>query len=134
MTLSHSTHNSRSCAECHEIPGFVTPFADWQGSESARLELIRPSKHGIASRFFTRPRISPSMRAATKSVTARKPLADFFGLNDLVDALEKLLELIQALRADGVNVRYLDIGGGLGITYNDERPPLPKDASAWLIS
>jgi len=44
-----------------------------------------------------------------------------------LDALAKLVELIEALRADGVDVRYLDVGGGLGITYSDEKPPLPKE-------
>ncbi len=48
-------------------------------------------------------------------------------IQPFVDALSKILELIATLRAKGVNIQYLNIGGGLGITYSDETPPLPKD-------
>jgi len=44
-----------------------------------------------------------------------------------VEALKKILKLVEALRGQGVNIRYLNIGGGLGITYSDETPPLPQD-------
>jgi diaminopimelate decarboxylase len=44
-----------------------------------------------------------------------------------VEALKKVLTLVEALRSSGVNIRYLNIGGGLGITYSDETPPLPQD-------
>lgn len=43
-----------------------------------------------------------------------------------VDALSLVLELIEGLRAEGQDIRYWDIGGGLGITYETEEPPLPK--------
>lgn len=44
-----------------------------------------------------------------------------------VEALKKILKLIEALRSAGINIRYLNIGGGLGITYSDETPPMPQD-------
>ncbi len=44
-----------------------------------------------------------------------------------VDALEKVVEFVKGLRADGIIVKYIDIGGGLGITYKDETPPHPRD-------
>jgi diaminopimelate decarboxylase len=44
-----------------------------------------------------------------------------------VEALKKILKLVEALRGQGVNIRYINIGGGLGITYSDETPPLPQD-------
>lgn len=43
-----------------------------------------------------------------------------------IDALVKIAKLIHALRQRGIDVRYLDMGGGLGITYKDEEPPLPR--------
>ena len=43
-----------------------------------------------------------------------------------VDALKKAIALIQTLQAKGVHIQYLNIGGGLGITYSDETPPHPK--------
>ena len=47
-----------------------------------------------------------------------------------IDALKRLLELVERLRAAGIPITYLNIGGGLGITYQDETPPLPKDLAA----
>jgi len=43
------------------------------------------------------------------------------------DALASLMELIGELRGMGIAIRTLDVGGGLGITYNDEQPPHPRD-------
>jgi len=44
-----------------------------------------------------------------------------------VDALEKVVAFINQLKSAGMNIRYIDIGGGLGITYKDETPPHPKE-------
>ncbi|MEM5439711.1 diaminopimelate decarboxylase [Paraburkholderia diazotrophica] len=40
-----------------------------------------------------------------------------------LDAVDKLLELVDQIEADGVEIRHIDVGGGLGITYDDETPP-----------
>lgn len=44
-------------------------------------------------------------------------------LSPFVDAIAKIRELVQALQQEGFATRYLDLGGGLGITYADETPP-----------
>jgi diaminopimelate decarboxylase len=44
-----------------------------------------------------------------------------------VDALEKLVGFVKELRSIGMSIKYLNIGGGLGITYKDETPPQPKE-------
>jgi diaminopimelate decarboxylase len=44
-----------------------------------------------------------------------------------VEALKKVLALVQSLKGQGIDIRYINIGGGLGITYSDETPPQPKD-------
>ena len=41
------------------------------------------------------------------------------------ESLAKLVPLVKALRQDGFNIQYLDIGGGIGIRYKDEGPPAP---------
>jgi len=46
-----------------------------------------------------------------------------------VDSLKKVVALIGTLKAQGINIRYLNIGGGLGITYSEEKPPLPQELS-----
>ena len=43
-----------------------------------------------------------------------------------VDALAKTRELLGVLRAEGLDIKYLDMGGGLGITYDTETPPHPS--------
>jgi diaminopimelate decarboxylase len=40
-----------------------------------------------------------------------------------LDALDKLVELIEAIEADGATIDHVDVGGGLGIRYDDETPP-----------
>ncbi len=44
-----------------------------------------------------------------------------------VEALSRLKGMVTTLRDGGVQIEYLDLGGGLGITYNDEVPPHPDD-------
>ena len=44
-----------------------------------------------------------------------------------VDALDRLLELVDELSAKGIEINHLDVGGGLGVTYKDETPPHPKE-------
>jgi len=44
-----------------------------------------------------------------------------------VEALKKVVALVEALKDQGIGIQYLNVGGGLGITYLDEKPPLPKD-------
>jgi diaminopimelate decarboxylase len=44
-----------------------------------------------------------------------------------VDALGRLKDLVTTLDGLGLSIQYLDLGGGLGITYDQERPPHPKE-------
>ncbi len=53
-------------------------------------------------------------------------------VSPFVDALKKLKGLIRRLSESGIDIRYLDLGGGLGITYNDEKPPEPYEYAAAL--
>jgi diaminopimelate decarboxylase len=48
-------------------------------------------------------------------------------IGPFAEALGKLLDFVDQLRQSGVTIRYFDLGGGLGITYNDEEPPLPEE-------
>ncbi len=48
-------------------------------------------------------------------------------LAPFVDAVRKVLKLVDALAAEGIELKHLDFGGGLGIRYRDETPP-PSDA------
>jgi diaminopimelate decarboxylase len=46
-----------------------------------------------------------------------------------LDALDKVLDLVEAMERKGAHIEHIDLGGGLGIRYNHETPPTPQD---WL--
>ncbi|MBI3528948.1 MAG: diaminopimelate decarboxylase [Betaproteobacteria bacterium] len=46
-------------------------------------------------------------------------------LAPFIDAFMKVLELVDTLAAEGIELKHLDLGGGLGIRYRDEIPPPP---------
>ncbi|MGO2135198.1 diaminopimelate decarboxylase [Marinobacter sp.] len=48
-------------------------------------------------------------------------------VSPFLDALDRVLELIDALAENGIRIRHLDMGGGLGVTYDDEQPPQPSE-------
>ena len=48
-------------------------------------------------------------------------------LEPFVDALDRVLLIVERLREHGIPIRHLDIGGGLGIRYDSETPPEPRE-------
>jgi len=55
-------------------------------------------------------------------------------LEPFTQALASLREFVPALKSAGVDLRYLDFGGGLGIPYSGEEPPSPADYAASVIA
>jgi diaminopimelate decarboxylase len=53
-------------------------------------------------------------------------------LSPFLDALDRVLLLIKQLETDGIKIRHLDIGGGLGVRYRNETPPEPSDYATAL--
>jgi diaminopimelate decarboxylase len=51
----------------------------------------------------------------------------------IIEALRKLKELVENLRKKGMEIQYLDLGGGLGITYEDEEPPHPIEYASTIL-
>ncbi len=51
-----------------------------------------------------------------------------------VEAVQRVKDLIRSLRAEGMTIRYLDMGGGLGITYDQEEPPHPVEYAKALLN
>lgn len=51
-----------------------------------------------------------------------------------VDAIKKLKNVINTLKGMGISLKYFDLGGGLGIQYNDEAPPLPADYGTEILA
>ncbi|WP_104400933.1 diaminopimelate decarboxylase [Vibrio penaeicida] len=54
-------------------------------------------------------------------------------IEPFIDAVDRLLGLIDQLKAEGIEVKHLDVGGGLGVVYKDELPPEPSDYAKALL-
>ncbi len=95
---------------------------------------LRTSKFGIpiarAPEVYEAARALPGVEVAGvhmhigSQLTKTAPFAD---------ALARVAELVETLRKRGIAIRYLDVGGGLGIRYKDERPPTPRDYAQVLL-
>ena len=55
-------------------------------------------------------------------------------LQPFLDATDRLIRLIEQLKEDGITLKHLDLGGGLGVTYTDETPPHPSDYATALLN
>ena len=54
-------------------------------------------------------------------------------IEPFVDALKRVLELVDRLEENGIRLHHLDLGGGLGICYQDETPPQPAEQITALM-
>lgn len=54
-------------------------------------------------------------------------------IKPFVDALDRVLMLIDKLERSGITLSHIDLGGGLGIQYKDEQPPSPAEQAAALV-
>ncbi|MGV1720011.1 diaminopimelate decarboxylase [Vibrio furnissii] len=55
-------------------------------------------------------------------------------IEPFIDATDRLLALIDNLKAEGIHIKHLDVGGGLGVVYRDELPPQPSEYAKALLS
>ena len=55
-------------------------------------------------------------------------------LQPFLDATDRLIRLMEQLKEDGIILKHLDLGGGLGVTYTDETPPHPSDYATALLN
>ena len=53
-------------------------------------------------------------------------------LQPFLDAVDRLIVLMEQLKQDGIHLKHLDLGGGLGVTYTDETPPHPTEYATAL--
>lgn len=51
-----------------------------------------------------------------------------------LDALDRVLDLVEAIESQGIPLHHLDLGGGLGITYTDETPPAADELIGALLA
>ena len=89
---------------------------------------LRESKFGIACDaalpLYRKAARFGSLRIVGIDVHIGSQITD---IDPFVAALEKMIEFVDTLRAEGIPLDHLDLGGGLGIRYRDENPPALKD-------
>ena len=54
-------------------------------------------------------------------------------LQPFLDTADRLIVLMEQLKEDGIELKHLDLGGGLGVPYTDETPPHPTDYAKALL-
>ncbi|PIE15945.1 MAG: diaminopimelate decarboxylase [Proteobacteria bacterium] len=85
---------------------------------------------GDALALYRRAAASPHLDVVGLDFHIGSQLSD---TGPLIEAIDRALELVDALATEGIIIRHLDVGGGLGITYKEEAPPSPAEYAATLI-
>ena len=95
---------------------------------------LKENKFGVdperALAIYAKAAASPHLRVVGMDCHIGSQLTQ---VTPFVDALERVLALAARLEAHGIPLHHLDLGGGLGIRYRDEQPPLPADHAAALM-
>jgi diaminopimelate decarboxylase len=85
---------------------------------------LKENKFGVdsaeAAAVFRRAASLPSIEVVGVDCHIGSQLTE---LSPFLDAARRLLELVDRLADEGIVIRHLDLGGGLGVTYRDETPP-----------
>lgn len=89
---------------------------------------LKENKFGVsidvAERVYARAAALPNLDVVGVDCHIGSQLTQ---LEPFLDALERLLALVDRLAARGIHIKHLDLGGGLGVRYRDEEPPLAGD-------
>lgn len=89
---------------------------------------LKKSKFGIsADRALDEFKLASSLKHIEVVGVHKHIGSQLTDVTPFVDALRKVLGLVETLKVQGIGIRYVNIGGGLGITYADESPPRPQD-------
>ncbi|HJU04397.1 MAG TPA: diaminopimelate decarboxylase, partial [Nitrospiraceae bacterium] len=89
---------------------------------------LKKSKFGIsADRALDEFKLAASLRHIEVVGVHAHIGSQLTDVTPFVDSLKKVLALVEVLKSHGATIRYINIGGGLGITYSDEVPPLPQE-------
>jgi len=92
---------------------------------------LKANKFGVeiadAERLYLAARALPGIEIAGVACHIGSQLQD---LAPFLAALERVLQLVDRLQAQGLTLSHLDLGGGLGVRYDQENPPSPADLAS----
>ncbi|QSX36931.1 diaminopimelate decarboxylase [Shewanella sedimentimangrovi] len=95
---------------------------------------LKENKFGIpmgeAEALFLRAASLPNLQVKGVDCHIGSQLTE---LRPFLDATDRMLALIDRLAENGIVIEHLDVGGGLGVTYNDETPPHPDKYAEALL-
>src|SRR5215467_1467733 len=93
----------------------------------------RDSKFGVplaqVHEYYAEARALPDLELVGLSTHIGSQITD---TSPFTEAADKVAKIVKSLRQSGVALRYLDLGGGLGIPYQEEPPPPAEYAAALL--
>jgi len=95
---------------------------------------LKDNKFGVAAdvaiEVFKRMAASPHLNLLGIDCHIGSQLTE---VGPFVDALERVLAIVDKLAVEGINLHHLDLGGGLGVCYRDETPPQPQQQIAAIL-
>ncbi len=96
---------------------------------------LRENKFGVdmqtARALYQRAASLPSLRVCGIDCHIGSQITS---LSPFVDALDRVLALVDALSAEGIVLEHIDVGGGLGVSYNGESPPSVQDYASAILA
>lgn len=96
---------------------------------------LKANKFGIAREeaiaIYQKAHALPNLLVTGMDCHIGSQLTD---ITPFVDALDRLLVLVDELKALGIEIKHLDVGGGLGVPYQDETPPHPDQYAEALAT
>ncbi|MBU0915195.1 MAG: diaminopimelate decarboxylase [Gammaproteobacteria bacterium] len=87
--------------------------------------------HEVALAAYRRAAALPGIQVVGIDCHIGSQITD---VSPYLDALDRVLDLVEAIEAAGIPIHHLDLGGGLGITYTDETPPKADELIAKLLA
>lgn len=87
--------------------------------------------HDVALATYRRAATLPGIQVVGIDCHIGSQITD---VSPYLDALDRVLDLVEAIEAAGIPIHHLDLGGGLGITYTDETPPKADELIAKLLA
>jgi len=88
---------------------------------------LRDSKFGFAcERALEAYRVAKTLSNLQPEGVHMHIGSQILDVRPFVSALKKIISLVEAIRKEGIEIKWIDLGGGIGITYQDEIPPTLK--------